>query len=254
MKIRDLIILYAVLLLDTWASLPWYCSHSALLEVCWEWVRLPLIASNFILICAVSSVLMDCSLPSVVCAMCRPSPNVVRTFLFSLLELFASHQLERAGQVILKVEYDLRAKGLKYACQRKKAESYSRDRKVDVQKRALVRLPAIEKKMVHRRWKFDNHSSLVFLAAGVKRFTTFNSSNWERYAPHVKQSEWYYHSNECHSLFQSSSIRKKLKEEGMLFQCSKSLTVPFWHQDTGTTLIWSGPSFIVSPMLVNPMR
>ena len=97
----------------------------------------------------------------------------MRTFLLWILVAgTVSHQLEPASQVVLKVEYDLRTKELIRACENKEKESYSTDRKVDVQNRASVSLPTIE----FRHRKFDNNSSLVILASGVRGFGPFNSS------------------------------------------------------------------------------
>jgi hypothetical protein len=119
--------------------------------------------------------------PSVSC-LCNASTiskNSAYFFLWILFArvCFASHQLERASPVIFKVEYDLRTKEFKHACQKKMAKSYSTDRQVDVQNRAAVSLPTIGKHLIDKPWIFDNDSSLVFLAVGVKRYMPFNCSN-----------------------------------------------------------------------------
>src|SRR5258708_1310630 len=93
------------------------------------------------LICAVSSMLMDWTRPSLVFAMCRLSQNVVRAILICTITIgTALRHLEAANRFVLKAEYELRMKELNHAREINEVESYSSDRKANVQIRASVSL------------------------------------------------------------------------------------------------------------------
>jgi len=90
--------------------------------------------------------------PSISC-LCNVSTIPKRSAYFSPFDpyywnCFSSHQLEKAGRVVLKAEYDLRTKEFNQAREKKEAESYSRDLKADVRNRASVSLPTIRKKKI----------------------------------------------------------------------------------------------------------